>query len=125
MILTCLRHRTASCDPANSSIWEMDVRRGIHPPRPIIIARIVLGSALPIDVEIPICTSRVPRKLSWPIQFVANGTWRIALARYGHDLRELTEPMEFDDRLPIGSLDLLCCPPDVQNDLLGIDELPL
>jgi hypothetical protein len=123
-VLASVLHRTASSRGLEGACWEYSVVRGIHAPRPTVTARVVLGAHV-YDVEIPVCTSRKPRPMSWPIRRLGGETWRISGARYGYDVaREMTQPTPFEEGMPVGSLELSACPPDILDELLAIDDVP-
>lgn len=112
--IASLKHRTAS-STLFGDCWEYTPTKGTDGPT--IIARVVLAGAKPVDLEVPVCSSRKPRPHAWVLTRTGEESWRLSPARYGASAAEMTKPTPFDPALPTGSLDLVSAPPDVQREL--------
>ena len=109
--LATLRHVSAS--GRIDAWWEYD------PARKVIIARLVLGSAGPIDLdEIPVCSPSHPRRLAWVLIRLSGEAWLLTAARMPQDLHDrIARAERFHPRMPVGSLQLVSAPPEVQEEL--------
>lgn len=117
--IATLRHRTATPHPEGQS-WEYLPASGFAGHR--IAARIAVGAAEAIDVEIDVCTQRKPRPGAWFLSDLGGGSWRVLPARYGSCDQDIARAHAFHADLPVGSLDLVGAPPAIDCEMRRIDE---
>ena len=117
-VLMALKHRTASAQLGGAS-WEFTPSKGLSGP--LVIARVLQGSRA-FDIEIPVCSSRHPRRFCWSIRRTGEDTWRVSGSQYGLDTEEMMQPTPFAEGLAVGSLDLSCAPEDVRRELEALDD---
>ncbi len=103
-----------------SSSGRLDAFWQFDPQRKLLLGRVKLASARPIDLEdVFLCTEGRPRKFAWTISALSGDSWLVHPTRYDATEIRLT-PTAFWPSGPIGFLVLSSAPPEIADELRAL-----
>jgi hypothetical protein len=113
-ILCSLKHRSASSNVALGS-WEFTPVKGCDGPT--LFLRLRLGSRVH-DVDVPVCSEARPVPDRWIVTPLRGSreAWLVC-GRVPPPPKKIATPAPFILGLPEGHVELLCCPPNVADEL--------
>lgn len=114
--LCTLRHVSSSGDL--TKWWQFLPAVGSEPRR--LLMSIKIGSAPPVEVEVPVCTNRHPIPGCWVMVRRNETGWLLTAARLPMDMQRIAHGAPFHADLPVGSISLLDAPTDIAAELASL-----
>lgn len=114
--LATIRHISSS--GRLDSWWEfLPGGSGLPKQQNRILAMIKLGSAKPVEVEIPVCSHRNPVPGCWILVRRGEHHYLLTAGKLPLDMNKIARSEAYHPSLPVGSLVLADAPSDVAEEL--------